>query len=203
MQKLMIITLGTGRGVENGLAKSILANKPDRLIFLATTESRQEMPEKIKQVIETTYSRKMPPAEIECIEDAENIENAYLTTLKVFEWAEQQGYAIDDIYLDFTSGTKAMSSGATLAAFLKDCKNLVYIGGGQRDEAGRVISCTEVVHIFRPDRIFTDYQQQVKKKLLTKGFSSKEVERIIKTLSSLAIPSTESLRRIKIPTPDR
>ncbi len=37
--KYLIMTLGTGQGVENGLAKSIKAVNPDRVVFLVTGES--------------------------------------------------------------------------------------------------------------------------------------------------------------------
>ncbi len=36
MKKYMIITLGTGQGVEYGLAKIIKFNGPDNIIFIAT-----------------------------------------------------------------------------------------------------------------------------------------------------------------------
>jgi hypothetical protein len=36
MKKLMIITLGMGQGVENGLVKSIVVNNPEGVIFVVT-----------------------------------------------------------------------------------------------------------------------------------------------------------------------
>ena len=43
MQKLMIMTIGTGGGVEHGIARSIIANNPEEIIFLVTEESRAKL----------------------------------------------------------------------------------------------------------------------------------------------------------------
>lgn len=76
--------------------------------------------------------------------------------------AQQGGAARDDIYLDFTSGTKAMSVGAALAAYLNKCRTMVYIGGSERDkDTGRVISGTEVVMTFTLRDVFGNYRPDV------------------------------------------
>lgn len=162
MQKLMIITLGTGQGVENGIAKSIVVNSPEQLTFIATRGSlEQQMPDKVTESIKTLYHKEIPHYEIHTVKNAENVEEAYRVTLKAIESAKQQNYAPEDIYLDFTSGTKAMSVGAALAAFLYGCKTMVYIGGFQRDpETGRVITGSEVVMTFTLNDLFAEAKPQ-------------------------------------------
>lgn len=166
MKKLMIITLGMGRGVENGVAKSIDVNNPDSIIFLVTPTSQQEMPEKVTQALQSLYRQDMPPVvELITIQNEAVIENAYESTLQAIYRATELGYSRDEIYLDFTSGTKAMSVGASLAAFITECKTMVYIGGFRRDEFGRVLTGSEIVMSFTPNEIFADYKQRLAKRM--------------------------------------
>ncbi len=160
MKKLMVITLGTGRGVENGIAKSITVNNPDHILFVATPESR-DMPEKIAEALERLYHRALPPFEIKPLAQEAVVDYAYRVTREAIESALQAGYALEEIVLDFTSGTKAMSVGAAVAALLAECYNMVYIGGYERDAQGRVITGTEIVMSFTPNRIFGDYKKQL------------------------------------------
>lgn len=149
MPIFMIITLGTGRGVENGIARSIRDNQPPAVCFVATPESRQEMPDKIVEALTVKFGVAMPPYTIKLIDHAADIEDIFRVTSEAIQEARQQGYGPDDIVLDFTSGTKAMSVGAGLAAFLSGCRKMVYVGGFQRDpETGRVVSDKELVMTF-------------------------------------------------------
>lgn len=160
MKKYMIITVGTGKGVEYGLAKSIKFNGPDKIIFIATKESLdQEMPQKIGQIMRTHFKRTLPEHRIALVEDPQNVEKVYQVTYEAIRAAQQEGAAREDIYLDFTSGTKAMSVGAALAAYLNKCRTMVYIGGSERDpETGRVLSGTEVVMTFTLRDVFENYR---------------------------------------------
>lgn len=90
MQKLMIITIGTGQGVENGIAKSIVVNNPEQLTFIATRESlEQQMPNKVAESMKTLYHKEIPRYEIHTVQNAENVEEAYRITLKAIESAKQ------------------------------------------------------------------------------------------------------------------
>jgi len=160
MKKLMVLTLGTGNGVENGIAKSITVNNPDQILFIATPAS-QEMPDKIANALERLYHRALPPFEVRPLSQEAVVDYAYRATREAIDSALQQGYALEEIVLDFTSGTKAMSVGAAVAALLAECYNMVYIGGYERDAQGRVITGTEIVMSFTPNRIFGDYKKQL------------------------------------------
>ncbi|GAK51204.1 CRISPR-associated protein Cas02710 [Candidatus Moduliflexus flocculans] len=160
MKKLMVLTLGTGKGVENGIAKSITVNNPDRIVFIATPQS-QEMLEKIADALERLYHRALPPFDIKPLSQEMVVDYAYRAAREAIDAALQEGYALEEIVLDFTSGTKAMSVGAAVAALLAECYNMVYIGGYERDAQGRVITGTEIVMSFTPNRIFGDYKKQL------------------------------------------
>jgi CRISPR-associated protein (TIGR02710 family) len=51
----------------------------------------------------------------------------------------------EEILVDFTRGTKAMSAALVLAAVRHDLPQLRYISGGKRDERGMVVPGTEIV----------------------------------------------------------
>lgn len=80
-KKCMIITLGTGKGVEYGIAKSITFNAPDRIIFIATKEGlEQEMPDKIGQVMSDYFKHALPEHRTEIVDDPQNVEMVYQAT---------------------------------------------------------------------------------------------------------------------------
>ncbi len=164
MKKLLIMTLGTGRGVENGIARSIETNNPDYLIFIATSQS-QDMANKVTEVFTRLCQQPIPPHDVRVIQRESSVDDAYETTRKAILDAQQKGYAPHEIYLDFTSGTKAMSVGASSAALLTECQRMVYIGGFDRDEEGRVITGSEIVMSFTPNRVFADYQKHLARQM--------------------------------------
>lgn len=84
-------------------------------------------------------------------------------TLKAIGDARELGYSSENIYLDFTSGTKAMSVGASLAAFLNDCRTMVYISGSERaPDTGRVVTGSEIVMVFKLHDLHDDPSQPFK-----------------------------------------
>ncbi|MBE0525292.1 MAG: TIGR02710 family CRISPR-associated protein [Methanosarcinales archaeon] len=156
MAKVMIISLGTGRGVENGVAKSIHVNNPDKIFFIATNESKSTI-----ERIESVSGKKLvyePPL---IIDNAEDVEGCWQTTARLVRSLIRDGYCSEDICIDFTSGTKAMSSGCVLAGASFECGNLSYVGGGKRDINGRVISGTERVIILTPNEFFIDQRRRM------------------------------------------
>lgn len=173
MKKFMLITLGTGNGVENGIAKSISANKPDGIIFIKTHEGvKRQMPELVAQALQNLYKGDMPEVYQTdvVLQDEANVKEAYRVTLQSIEFVREHGYGLDEIVLDFTSGTKAMTVGAALAAFLTGCRTMVYIGGFQRDATtGRVITGSEEVITFTLNDLPESYapQAEVLEKMFT------------------------------------
>jgi len=64
-------------------------------------------------------------------------------------------YNPKDIVIDYTSGTKAMSAGATIAGIRQRVGALAYITG-DRNSRGVVISGTEKIISLEPNRIYAD-----------------------------------------------
>lgn len=156
MAKVMIISLGTGRGVESGIAKSIQVNNPDKLFFIATEESKSAI-----ERIESVSGKKLVYETPLIIDNPEDVEGCWKMTAQLVRSLVQDGYCPEEICIDFTSGTKAMSAGCVLAGASLECGNLSYVGGGKRDINGRVISGTERVMILTPNEFFIDQRRQM------------------------------------------
>lgn len=121
----MIISLGTGRGVESGIAKSIQANNPDRLYFIATEESKPAI-----ERIESVLGKKLKYEPALLLDNPEDVEGCWKMTAQLVRSLVRDGYCPEEICIDFTGGTKAMSAGCVLAGASFECGNLSYVGGG-------------------------------------------------------------------------
>ena len=156
MTKAMVITLGTGRNVENGIVRSIQTNNPDRLYFIATQESLITIAK-----IEAVIGHKLAYEKVYLVEDSEDVEECWKTANQAIRSLIQGGCDPGEICLDFTSGTKAMSAGAVLAGISLECSNLSYVGSGKRDAEGRAISGTERVITLTPNEVFIDSRRRL------------------------------------------
>lgn len=156
MTKVMIISLGTGQGVENGIAKSIQVNNPDKIYFIATEQSKTAIGR-----IELILGNKLISEPPLILDNPEDVEGCWKETARLIRSLIQEGHSPSDICIDFTSGTKAMSSGCVLAGASFECGNLSYVGGGKRDINGRVISGSERVLILTPNEFFIDQRRRM------------------------------------------
>jgi CRISPR-associated protein (TIGR02710 family) len=146
--KISIITIGTGRDVEKGIAHSIRVANPDFIHLLCSKASRNTC----EKVIETANKDRDVYSiyEYEEINDVERLYRAY--SAYVEEIIEQQDDQTDYV-VDFTSGTKAMSAAIVAVAIEKRITTVSYVYG-ERDNQGRVISGSERVHSLQPNAIF-------------------------------------------------
>ncbi|MEM1995301.1 MAG: TIGR02710 family CRISPR-associated CARF protein [Nitrososphaerales archaeon] len=138
MAKALVISLGIGQTVESGLTQSIKLNNPDYIVFLASSKSRATLD---RELLKSELSRRR--YEVKEVENEEDAERCYTTSKNIIKELKKKGY--DEICVDFTSGTKAMTGGLILAAVIEDAANLVYVAG-ERDNNGRVISGAERIH---------------------------------------------------------
>jgi CRISPR-associated protein (TIGR02710 family) len=157
MAQILIITVGTGTGsspdrsqrLAQGLLYSVREQRPERVVFLVTEESEQETLPYLKKGLEPGVAY-----EIRRLRDAGNVEKVYQQTTDCLAELIAQGVPLDEITLDYTSGTKAMSAGAAIAAAMMEVGTLSYING-QREQ-GIVIPGTEELRKLRPYRIMID-----------------------------------------------
>lgn len=151
MKKAMIITVGTGKTGEDiagAICYSIDRERPDRILFLKTTiSSGTTMPHVLASPV--LEGRDVVEA---VIDDPSDVQAIATICEKHIRDLIDRGFSPENLVADFTSGTKAMSAGLTLAAINAGVGNLVYISG-ERDRDGRVIRGTEKAVSVRPNRM--------------------------------------------------
>lgn len=186
MAKAMIVTLGTGQDVEKGLAKSIQTNNPDKLCFIATEKSLATI-----ERIEAVLGRKLAYEPPSIISNPEDVEDCWKITRETICSVLQAGCHAGEIVVDFTSGTKAMSAGAALAAVSLEIGSLSYVGGGERDDFGRVISGTERVIILTPNEVFIDHHRRLIRYLFNSFQFQACLKLIEETMARTAAPDLQ------------
>ncbi|MDI6917818.1 MAG: TIGR02710 family CRISPR-associated CARF protein [Thermoplasmatales archaeon] len=163
--RAIIVSIGTGKGVEHGIAKAINGCNPTLVVYLVTEKSKNTV-DLVKPLLNSDYS-----SEQSFIADENDFEKCYADAKKVLEKLVKKGYSPENITVDFTSGTKAMSSGLVLASVSLECDNISYVYG-KRDDIGRVISGTERNMILKPTEVIADGR----KKLATLLFNKYQYE---------------------------
>lgn len=157
MSKALIVTVGVGEGIEHGICCSIRYHNPEYIIFLVTPESKNKL-----QLVLNDKVMENKNYECEMLTDSSDIEKVKFETLKIIDKVKRK-YALEDISIDYTPGTKAMSAGVVLAGVERRVGGLVYISG-TRDKNGRVISGTERIISIEPNRTYAEllFQEAVR-----------------------------------------
>lgn len=153
MKRVLLMTVGTGTradvDIAKPLVKSIRNSRPD-LTCLIVTDTSKEHGRRICREMGWTdgdgqwMMRRLP--------DPDNFEKVFLFVNETIREIAGKGYSTEDIEVDFTSGTKAMSAGALLAAVFNRCRTAKYITGERR--AGIVADGTEEFRTISPSRVF-------------------------------------------------
>ena len=121
MKKAMLITVGTGEGVAHGLSYSIKQQNPDYILFLATEDSEKNtIPEILK-------NSKIENYHLIISKDINDIDNLYKEYEEEVNNVFRKGYKNNEIVVDFTSGTKAMSSALAIVGIFKNVGTVSYI----------------------------------------------------------------------------
>ncbi len=163
MMQAMLMSVGAGSGVECAVAQTIDQSNPSIAGFLVTERSRRILAEAAK-VLRQIHSNEQGALVCEradeeglcvCISDsdAEDVTACYQAALRALSALRERGAAPSAVTVDFTGGTKPMSSGLVLAAVHSGCKSLSYVGGSTRDEAGRVKRGAGIVKAVPPLQI--------------------------------------------------
>lgn len=186
-KKFLIMTIGTGMGKDGmeslirGLIKSIESCNPDYIVFVVTEKSKKTLPE-----IEKKYSA-LPEHETILIEDLGDVNEVFIKTHRKIEELKRKG----NVVVDFTSGTKAMSAGAVLAAACEGA-DISYISGKRVE--GKVLPGTEMVLTYHPFAGMMKIQEKIGKEL----FNYYQFDASIKVFDSIldTAPSEEDAERI-------
>lgn len=165
LKKALILTVGTGTRPEvniiNPLIKTIKDSAPQFVGFIVSQESNKFVNEIIKQL-----NLSQDQFDILVLPDSENIENIYTNVNGWIRNIVYRGYSPEEITIDFTSGTKAMTSGAVLAGIAWGCASLKYISGKKKN--GVVQNGTEIFLTVQPNTILAHRQIEIGKSLIDK-----------------------------------
>lgn len=143
MKSALVITVGTGQGIENAIIESINTHHPDDIVFLIS--DNEQSIEKIDKVKHKFEGENLNYHEYE-ITDPNDFGIVYDVSKRAIQFLKANGYKDSSINADFTAGTKPMSAGLVYAAIAERINRISYVTG-QRDPEnhGRVIRGTEKV----------------------------------------------------------
>lgn len=152
MPRALVMTLGLGGPNGEGLARALAENalqilNPDRVLIFTTERAAQQTLPHLKQHAPQVAGRMDEPYVFDFMDDVNRLFTAYRTTIQ--EEVLEQGFAPGDVVVDFTSGTKPMSSALALAALHLNIAQLNYVAG-ERGPDGRTQSGTERSIPLRP-----------------------------------------------------
>jgi len=154
MKKAMLVTVGTGKfgsDIAGAICISIKHQNPDYVLFLKTDLSDVKTMPFIR---ENSVMEGRRYDELE-LKDSDDVEKIATKCEEVIVGLSREGYPLQNMVVDFTSGTKAMSAGLTIAAMNRRVGTLVYVAG-DRGEGGRVIQGTERPIAIHPNRIIAN-----------------------------------------------
>lgn len=142
--RALVLTVGVGRDVERALAHSIHETNPVIVVFIHSAQSLGKV-KACEEILQREH-----PSLWERIKDrieyrevnATSITSAIDTATGVIDDLLSRGLSENDISLDYTTGTKAMSGALAIASILRRIESVVYVDG-ERDENGRVMTGTE------------------------------------------------------------
>lgn len=147
MKLAMLVTVGVGSTVSDGIAFAIRDRRPDFVIFLTTLQSEEIT---IPNLLETLN---LAPEAFQCrrVDDENDVEKCTLDFIAAIQNLKNRGFGSEDIVADYTSGTKAMSAGLVAAGLEAAIGGLSYIAGERAE--GRVVSGTERAISLAPNRL--------------------------------------------------
>lgn len=163
IKKLLILTVGTGTRPEVNIVKPLLKtvkdSAPEFIGFIVSHESDQFARAIIRELGWPSHQ-----FDILTLTDSENLESIYSQINGWMRTLIARGYSPNEITIDFTSGTKAMTSGAVLAGIFWECAGLKYITGRRKN--GVVQNGTEMFITVQPNTVLAHKQIEIGRNLI-------------------------------------
>jgi len=159
-KKLLVMTVGTGKdgSPADAIVFSIKDKNPDNVIFFVTKESKEiTMPKVFQKLSSNHINNEM----IICPNEYDIMECYRFFRNVLIQIVNQKKYLPSQIVIDYTTGTKAMSSALVLAGISANVGCLEYISGHRVN--GMVVSGTERAISMRPVEIYWEriHQQAI------------------------------------------
>jgi CRISPR-associated protein (TIGR02710 family) len=152
LDRILFITVGTGVGenkeekiksLAHGILASIFHWAPSKVLFFGTKKSKATVNE-IKSQYQSKTSRKLDFSEFIEITNYDKFDHCFLVMKKEMDRLENSDNNNHDIIIDYTSGTKTMTTAASTLSILYH-KKLSLISG-KRGKKGIVVAGTEQIH---------------------------------------------------------
>jgi len=164
MKRALIVTVGTGTRADvyivKPLTKTVIDSRPDFTVFVVSAQSRDN-------ALAVASALGLAEGSSFCIhllDKRDDFERVFKDVNQLFRDLHRQGYAAEEIQLDFTSGTKAMTAGAVLSAVYNRCASLKYITGERKN--GVVVDETEHFLSIPPQRILRLYEVRIADRMI-------------------------------------
>ncbi len=156
--KILFMTVGTGVGMSDekvtnlahGLAFAIMGHSPDKVIFFGSEKSERTI-EAVKTQYRKEKGEELGNEKCEFVK-INKIDDFYDCYTSIEEKIKE--YEKHEIIIDYTSGTKTMTTSAALVAMLYQKK--LFITSGKRGENGIVIPGTEEI---KSQNLFAAYDK--------------------------------------------
>jgi CRISPR-associated protein (TIGR02710 family) len=163
MPHALVVSVGTGTrkdvDISRPLVKLVRQIDPDFVAFLVSAES-----ERVAHTVVAETGIPTDSWQVLQVPDVDDIEEAFRVALAAIRTARDRGYALHQISIDFTSGTKAMSAGIAMAGVIAGCGSLRYIAGTRQQ--GIVMDGTERFLSLHPTAIIAYREIELARALL-------------------------------------
>ena len=160
----MVVTVGTGTRADTNivapLVKTIEDSNPDFVVFVCTGESEKNT----REIVRNLGIKENEDFKIFKLRTVDDLEKCFTDIAEAFRFLTKREYENGEIDIDFTSGTKAMTSALVLAGLAHDCGKIKYISGERRN--GVVIGGTERFYSFVPNRLKAYERLNLAKRLI-------------------------------------
>lgn len=159
MGRMMLVSVGTGKGVEDGISKSVLEANPNELVLVGSADSAGTV-ERVRQRLKAAGFDS--PDRFLVLRDPNDIYVMMDQLAEELLRARDAGWTDRQFTIDFTSGTKAMSVALALTAnTIVPGASFRYVGSLVRDkEYGRVISGEEDIKIRRSASYYLGFDEE-------------------------------------------
>jgi len=150
MKRALFMTVGTGVGLDkekkvrnlaHGLLSSIESYNPDKIVFFGSEESIETV-ESLKEQYYEKKGKELENYEFVGLKDIDDFYECYTRIEEEIKEEEKEG---NEIIIDYTSGTKTMTTSAAICAMLYQKK--LSLVAGKRGENGVVIPGTEAARV--------------------------------------------------------
>jgi len=150
MKRALFMTVGTGVGLDkekkvrnlaHGLLSSIESYNPDKIVFFGSEESIETV-ESLKEQYYEKKGKELENCKFVRLDDIDDFYECYTRIEEEVKEEEKEG---NEIIIDYTSGTKTMTTSAAICAMLYQKK--LSLVAGKRGENGVVIPGTEAARV--------------------------------------------------------